>query len=385
MKITRVKLINWKNFSSTDVSLSDRVFVVGPNASGKSNFLDVFRFLHEIVSQGGLESAVSGRGGLEKIRCLAARRDPKVTIEVELETYDKSESKIIWKYFLRLRQESRGKRRVLVDSEMVFKDGKKLLNRPDVDDRADLERLKQTYLEQVSRNKEFREIADFFSEISYYHLVPQLVKFSSAFSGPGIPEDPFGKNFLQKIAKTPTKTRDARLKKISGALKVALPQLIELAYIPPDETGAAHLSAKYSHWRGKGVKQVEKQFSDGTLRLISLFWSLLESDSLLLLEEPELSLHSSIVQQLAAIIFRLQRSRNRQVFVSTHSHDLLSDKGVGLDEILLLIPDKEETLLKQASTISEINKLLVHSFSPAELIFPRTKPMNVNQLVFNFD
>jgi len=57
--------------------------------------------------------------------------------------------------------------------------------------------------------------------------------------------------------------------------------------------------------------QREDQFSDGTLRLIGLFWALLEGDSPLLLEEPELSLNSAIIRKLPALIFRLQRQKKR--------------------------------------------------------------------------
>lgn len=53
MYISRVKLYNWKNFRECDVRLSQRCFAVGANATGKSNFLDVFRFLRDIVKEGG--------------------------------------------------------------------------------------------------------------------------------------------------------------------------------------------------------------------------------------------------------------------------------------------------------------------------------------------
>jgi len=43
LRFTRIHLENWRNFDSADVELAQRVFVVGPNASGKSNFLDAFR------------------------------------------------------------------------------------------------------------------------------------------------------------------------------------------------------------------------------------------------------------------------------------------------------------------------------------------------------
>ena len=53
MIIQRLILKNWKNFQKADFQLTDRIFVVGANASGKSNLLDVFRFLRDLVKQGG--------------------------------------------------------------------------------------------------------------------------------------------------------------------------------------------------------------------------------------------------------------------------------------------------------------------------------------------
>jgi len=59
MRFTKVKLENWRNFLGVEVSLERRVFLVGPNASGKSNFLDAFRFLRDIAdAQGGFQWAV---------------------------------------------------------------------------------------------------------------------------------------------------------------------------------------------------------------------------------------------------------------------------------------------------------------------------------------
>lgn len=81
MIVSHITLKNWRNFQSVDVDMGNRVFLVGPNASGKSNFLDVFRFLRDITNPGGgLQKAISDRGGIPKIRCLAARRESDVEI-----------------------------------------------------------------------------------------------------------------------------------------------------------------------------------------------------------------------------------------------------------------------------------------------------------------
>jgi len=159
-----------------------------------------------------------------------------------------------------------------------------------------------------------------------------------------------------------------------------VPQLKDLAEVK-DEAGIPHLEAVYEHWRPMGAKQREDQFSDGTLRLIALLWSLLESEGLLLLEEPELSLNAAIVRALPSIIYRLQRKLKRQVVISTHSADLLSDKGIGGEEVLLLTPGPEGTEVQVASAIQEVRDLLEGGFSVAEAVIPRTEPKAGQQLL----
>jgi predicted ATPase len=106
MLVTKLILKNWRNFRSVEVDLGPRVFVAGPNASGKSNLLDVFVFLKDIAKpSGGLQNAVTARGGISKLRCLAARQYPDVEIEVHLaDNGDK------WSYAIGIRQEPRGNR-----------------------------------------------------------------------------------------------------------------------------------------------------------------------------------------------------------------------------------------------------------------------------------
>jgi predicted ATP-dependent endonuclease of OLD family len=50
-KLRRLRLSNWRNFGSLNVSLGDRMFVVAPNASDKTNVLDAFRLLRAIADR----------------------------------------------------------------------------------------------------------------------------------------------------------------------------------------------------------------------------------------------------------------------------------------------------------------------------------------------
>lgn len=381
MFVSRIILQNWRNFRVVNVPLRERQFIVGPNAAGKSNFLDVFRFLRDVAKPegGGIQKAVKDRGGLSKLRSLAARRDPEITIEIHIsENVDDDVPE--WRYKLEMRQESRGYRQPYIASEMVWKKAQLILERPKQEDRNDPVRLTQTFLEQVNDNGPFREIARFFESLTYLHLVPQLLRYSDLIQGRVIETDPFGQGLLERVARSPDRIQKARLLRIEAALKIAVPQLEKLRFERDADTGRPHLSALYSHWRPNAGWQREDQFSDGTLRLIGLLWSLLEGDSLLLLEEPELSLNAAIVARLAPLIYRMQRQRRRQVLISTHSVDLLSDQGIDTREILLLEPSAEGTSIRPVSELEDLSRLMAAGLSAGEVVLPKTHPTQLDLL-----
>ena len=325
---------------------------------------------------GGLQSALTQRGGLSKVRCLTARRDPDVEIELEL-SEDGSDAD--WRYAIGITQQVRGYRYQLLRYEKVWRRDKLILSRPDDADKSDELRLTQTHLEQISANTSFRDIGRLFESVRYIHLVPQLLRHPEAFQVSVSLEDPYGRNFLELVAKTPEKTRRSRLRRIESALREAVPQLKNLTDTK-DEAGVPHLEAVYEHWRPNAGRQREDQFSDGTLRLIGLFWALLDGEAPLLLEEPELSLHSAIVSRLPSLFARLQRKSKRQIFVSTHSAELLSEKGIGGEEVVMLTPDPEGTKAELASSIVELRSLLESGLSIADVALPHTAPPSLNQL-----
>lgn len=229
MIISRLVLKNWRNFRTFDVPFSDRVIIIGPNASGKSNLLDAIRFLRDIAHPGGgLQRSITQRGGLSKVRCLAARREPDVEIEVEL---SEGGSAPEYKYAIGITQQVRGYRQPVLRSEKVWKNG-----------------------------------------------------------------------------------------------------------------------------------------------------SLLLRDAPLLLEEPELSLHSEIVKRLPALFARLQRQTKRQLFISTHNWDLLSEKSIGGEEVVMLTPGQEGTNAQLASSSTEVRTLLEAGLSIADAALPSSIPPQLSQL-----
>ena len=374
LKFSRLRLRNWKNFSSVDVSIRDRMFLVGPNASGKSNFLDAFRFLRDLASPGGgLQEAVRRRGGVKAIRCLAARRRNDVELHVDLQ---EANGGARWEYVLAFGQDNQ--RRPLVRTERVLRKGREIVSRPDAEDGKDRRRLTQTALEQVSANRSFRDAAMFFASTRYSHIVPQLVRDRDRYVGRS--KDPYGGDFLERIAKIPESKREKRMKRIGTALRIAVPQLEEIE-LWHDDHGTPRLRGKYRHWRPPGAWQTEDRFSDGTLRLIGFLWAAMErGKGPLLLEEPELSLHAGIVRMVPQMLARAQRRTGRQMFLATHSSELLRDEGIGLDETLLLSPGPEGTDVTPAGSHREIRDLLEGGLSLGDIVIPRTRPDHVQRL-----
>ncbi len=386
MIINKLKLTNWKNFQNVEVNLSDRVFVIGANASGKSNFLDVFRFLRDIVKQaGGLQFAVEQRGGVSKIRCLSARKKSEVAIEVHFADQEDPFS-TLWTYYLSFKHTGGGifEKQAAVIEERVTNPttGETILNRKAGDKKEDAETLKFTHLEQPNSNKEFRDIYFALQETQYLHVIPQLIRDSDSYILAANKEDFYGRNLLDRMDRTNKRTRDSYLKKINEVLLLAVPQLKNIEFIK-DTKGIPHLQAIYEHWRAKGARQQETQFSDGTLRLIGLMWALLDGQETILLEEPELYLHTAIVKQLPGFIYKLQRkkSRVRQVIISTHSYEILSNEGIGPKEVLVLIPSGEGTKANNADSMDDIIKYLNAGFSLAETLLPKIAPSNIDKLL----
>lgn len=379
MLVTRLKLKNWRNFRELDIPLQETTFLLGPNASGKSNLLDVFRFLRDVSKArgGGLQTAVADRGGISKLRCLHARRDPEVEIAVELAESVGSGS--TWKYLLGFKPEGKGPQRILISKEEVWQGGERLVARPRTEDEADPVLLTQTHLEQIQANKSFRDLAEFFGSVTYLHLVPQLLKYADKIGGQRLEDDPYGQGFLERIAKTSEKTRSARLRKIEKVLKLAVPQFERLEF-EVDERGHPHLKALYKHHRPNAGWQSEEHFSDGTLRLLGLLWSLLGGDSMLLLEEPEISLNDGIVRQIPVMLQRVQlgRKARRQILISTHSPSLLDNPGIDGRGVILLESGSEGST---ARTLDAGEKQALESgLSIAEVVLPKARPKSAHEL-----
>jgi predicted ATPase len=376
LRVTRLALTNWRNFRTAEVTLGGRAFIVGPNASGKSNLLDALRFLRDLARPGGgLTAAFSTahRGSFSAVRCLEARNPAHLGIEVDVGT---DEAPAAWSYALHL-QQRRGERMPTVLLERVVEGGAKIAEKARASaDPPDL--FVQTMVEQSEARQPFVDLVRFFASIRYLHVVPQIVRDPRRHLSDH--DDPYGGDLLRRIKQMPKKSREPRLRKLGEALKIAVPQF-ERLWLDDDVDGQPHLFAAYRHWRPRASPQSEEVFSDGALRLIGLLWSITEGGGPLLLEEPELSLHEAVVGQIPSMIARARRLSGRQVIATTHSQAMLDAPGIAPDEVHRVAVGRNGSTIETASQNPEVRAQVEEGgWTLGQAVLPFTQPDRIEEL-----
>jgi predicted ATP-dependent endonuclease of OLD family len=106
----------------------------------------------------------------------------------------------------------------------------------------------------------------------------------------------------------------------------------------------------------------------------------MEGSSLLLLEEPELSLNEETVSRLPGLIRRVQRQtkNQRQVIITTHSDRLLSDPSIGSESVVRFLTTQDGTQLSAPSLEEEI--MLKSGLPVGQVLLPATRPEAADQL-----
>ena len=243
----------------------------------------------------------------------------------------------------------------------------------------DEETKKYTHLEQPTANARFREIKDVFQTTEYLNIIPQFVRDADSLMLPSGIEDYYGRNFIGRMALLNSKTRDKYLNIINEVLQTAVPQLEKLTFVK-DENGIPHIEAIYHHWRAKGSKQNEKMFSDGTIRLIGFVFAMLDGNGIVLLEEPENNLHTSVVATIPEFVAKVQRNKRRQVIITTHSYEILSNQGIRAEELIILQPTIEGTIAKNANEDKTVSAMLNAGLSAADVAMAETRNENIDEI-----
>ena len=344
MKLTHIAITNWRNFAHIEFDLSSRLFVVGPNSSGKTNLLGALRFLGDIGRR-GLVAASEDLGGPE--RYFRSGADSASVVA----KFDDNQNSTEFALFLRLMSEGSEstKRASAADQTLSF-----LMTDPltgGLNDRY--LNVHQTITAGGKKSAEEGEcfpvedeearrtrVCQTLASIRYIHPNPKKMLERADRYDPD-----HGTGFFQHAGRFSDQQLDAVVERIRPIMASVVPEVPNLSY---QRMGLGTEVVFYSDTPVRGASGVysHEQFSEGTLRLLGLLFDLAtlpRDTSVVLIEEPETFLQASVVRSLPSLLAEVAMNRDVQMIISTHSPELIDSELVLPSQVLMLRSENGET------------------------------------------
>jgi predicted ATPase len=372
MKIHELHVSNFKTFKNLDLKDLDNFSVfIGSNSSGKSNFIQIFRFLKDI-SRYGLRNAVSLQGGIEYLKntrlgendiSIRIVYDPGLEITRKKGALKVRYSRFTYGFDLELTGKGRGYRikRDCLEKEMQFpaarkpgkpgnsvrtgssilcNDGGKItykLHAPRgiklTADEVIPPFLKEEKLPPDSLLLEssffsfFHRFERFFDKIAIYDFDPRLPK-RSVLTSAKVELEENGGNLaiaLKDILENPERKR-----KLSNLLRDLLPYFGDLEI---ENLSDKSLIMKLRELYNSNRYMPAPFISDGTINLINMIVALyFEDKAFVIIEEPERSIHPALISKVIEMM--KDASRKKQIILSTHNPEIV--KAAGPHDIYLI-------------------------------------------------
>lgn len=334
--LRRMTLVGFRSLYFQEVDFDNPTFVVGRNGSGKSNFADAFAFLSEAM-RSSLQAVIEQRGGFPAVshRGSARGRPTNVTLSVDLENPDRGTAAA--RYFVDLRSRKGYDFEVAEESCVVQRsDGqadsfRRSTGKGSTGWESTVESLAPAVepnalaLPLVGGDRRFRPVLRFLAGMRTYRIEPAALRaMQDPDGGVGLRSD--GRNAASVLREIQRKSPDEDRTRVRELLESVVPGTVDVR--PKKHGNKLTLEFTQQRMRAEPVRFEAFSMSDGTLRVLGLIAAVFQrpAPSLLVIEEPEASVHPGAVGSILDVL-RLA-SRSMQVVVTTHSPDILDAKWI---------------------------------------------------------
>jgi len=374
--LTKIRAKNFKSLRNLTIDLGSRNVLVGANMAGKSNVIDLFRFIYDMTfprqsGSGALATAVFGRGGFNE---LVWKGGNEQIIEIALSGRTSAHGpEWPWEYSISIQGESFGNFRVV--NELLRIERRRDNPKDDLIETVGNERyfadIQHQRLSPVSDPRrttlEFEIpgwpgnfVRSTIAKWRFYELVPSLMRTPNQTAAATFLQE-HGENLSQWLLNLQAEHYDASFAKIQQVLRDALPQVTGLFNSPTQQSTVA-LGSREKHLTRPVTLS---QMSAGELAFIA-FLSLIyappdRAGSLYCIEDIENYLHPTLIETLLEVLRQSQEEWERkdetpQILLTTHS-PLVVDK-MKLEEILFVEKRVGETECTRPSDKPHLRKLL---------------------------
>ena len=338
-RITRVVLRNYRSIEVADVTLGPLSVLVGANGAGKSNFLDALRFTADAL-RSGLENALEERGGIQEVRRRSSGHPTHFSVRLDVSLGDGIVGHYVFDIGARKPAGFVIKREELQLGDLYFqvKEGK--VERF-TGGRAPAARDDSLFLANASGFPGFDAMYRALTSVAVYNLNPEEIReLQKPDAGTILRRD--GRNIATILRSMPVPTKD----RIVEYLRAVVPGIKDVSRVKlgPSET-LQFLQEDETETR----KFYAANMSDGTLRALGVLTAVLQPSSAIFvgIEEPEIALHPAAANALRDCL--LEASQLRQIAITSHSPELLDDKGWDADSILGVDASSGSTIITHLS------------------------------------
>lgn len=370
--LQRLELHNYRSFRFENVELSNSTFLVGQNGAGKSNFVDAISFISEAMAL-PLSSAFRLRGGFERVAHRQAKgRFAAIRFYLVLQGLDDLNTQATYDLILRRRRDSGlevWREHCVINgvdggtimfNRQVPKSGKKPMRWSGDIDQPNLTR--STLALPLIGDPRFAPVFDFLSNMRVYRIDPSMLRSSPEPFG-DIELDEDGGNaagVLRHIKKHSSEDWE----EICELLANTVPGLAEVQ--PRRRNGGLTLEFLLNLTGGK-ARFDASAMSDGTLRALGILLAAYQrpAPSLMVIEEPEASIHPGALGVILDVLREARRSS--QVVVTTHSPEILDAKWIR-DRHLRLVSWNQGSTRVDAMAPSVKEAMEQQLFSAGELL-----------------
>ncbi len=320
--VERISVRGFKSFRELDLELRGINIFVGANGAGKSNLIDLFRLLRDVVEQ-RLQSAVELAGGADALLHLGPKETTQIGVKIMFDV-NSYEFTLV----------------PTTDGRLIFASERAVYHNPDGPEVP----LKLGAGHREAKLKD-RENSEYKARYCY-GAISRWVVYHFHDTSPtawvrrkaAINDNEFLRHDAANLAafllplqtsalsrKRRNKTVDqSAYERIRGVVRLAAPFFDDFKLRPT----ATNPELTQLEWTQIGSDRAFRpsQLSDGTLRFICLAAALLQPHppDTLIFDEPELGLHPYALTLLASMIKRAARI-GRQVIVCTQSPTLLNE------------------------------------------------------------
>lgn len=388
--IQELILCNWKSFEDARLNIDPLTFVIGTNASGKSNILDAFLFLLRIANGQQIKAAINGetgipplRGGLDWVFRMG-QTECKIGVVINTERKE-----ILYKYIINLRKTDDFNGCEIISEQLIlnnrnnprmaekqlfytgrentgeavipvyFYTGKRGSQR-----RIDMNRAYSilSQVENLNVTKDVRDAAKVVCEnLKKIFILDPIPNHMRVYSQLSETLSTDAANIAGVLAALSPDRKDEVERELTNYIR-PLPEK-DINKIWAETVGRFDTDAMlYSEegWTPQTMTTIDARgMSDGTLRFISIVTALLtgKEKSLLIIEEIDNGLHPSRAKELVNVLNELGRSRQIDILCTTHNPALIDALGNSMIPFISYVKRNPQTGASEIELLEEKTNL----------------------------